>query len=84
MNKVLQALKRIRQETCPATVCSDFDKEECCNTIEKGIKALYFFLENTIIGFGFDEEESAYYVEINGGKIICTKEEHDLIKEMML
>ena len=26
--KGLQALKRIRQETCPATYMQDFDKEE--------------------------------------------------------
>lgn len=30
----LEALKRIRQETCPATYMPDFDKEECCNIIE--------------------------------------------------
>ena len=34
----LEALKRIRQETCPATICPDFDKEECCNIIEKELK----------------------------------------------
>ena len=34
MNKGLAALKRIRQETCPATYNPDFDKEECCNIIE--------------------------------------------------
>ena len=34
----LEALKRIRQETCPATYMPDFDKEECCNVIEKDLK----------------------------------------------
>lgn len=34
----LEALKRIRQETAPNTYCKDFDKEECCNTIEKELK----------------------------------------------
>ena len=33
-----EALKRIRQETCPATILPDFDKEECCNIIEKALK----------------------------------------------
>ena len=34
----LEALKRIRQETCPATYMSDFDKNECCDIIEKELK----------------------------------------------
>lgn len=34
----LEALKRIRQETAPNTYCKDFDKEECCNTIERELK----------------------------------------------
>ena len=36
----LEALKRIRQETCPATYMSDFDKNECCDIIEKDLKEL--------------------------------------------
>ena len=35
-----EALKRIRQETCPATYMQDFDKEECCNIIEKALLEL--------------------------------------------
>ena len=38
--KPLEALKRIRQETCPATILPDFDKEECCNIIENALKRL--------------------------------------------
>ena len=38
MSKELEALKRIRQETCPATFIPDFDKEECCNIIETALK----------------------------------------------
>ena len=34
----LEALKRIRQETCPATYNQDFDKEECCDIIETALK----------------------------------------------
>lgn len=43
MNKKLsplEALKRIRQETCPATYNQDFDKEECCDIIETALKRL--------------------------------------------
>ena len=40
MSKELEALKRIRQETCPATYMQDFDKEECLQVIEKSLKAL--------------------------------------------
>ena len=38
--KGLEALKRIRQETCPATYMTDFDKNDCCDIIEKELKAL--------------------------------------------
>ena len=40
MSKELEALKRIRQETCPATILPDFDKEECCMVIETALKRL--------------------------------------------
>ena len=33
-----EAIKRIRQETCPATYMQDFDKEECLKVIEDSIK----------------------------------------------
>ena len=35
-----EALKRLRQETCPATYNPDFDKEECCDVIEKALLEL--------------------------------------------
>lgn len=40
MSKELEALKRIRQETCPATYMDDFDKNECCDVIEQALKRL--------------------------------------------
>ncbi len=40
MNKELEALKRIRQETCPATYMADFDKNECCDVIEQSLQRL--------------------------------------------
>lgn len=36
--KVKEAIKRLRQETAPATYMPDFDKEECLKTIEETIK----------------------------------------------
>ena len=35
-----EALKRLRQETCPATYMPDFNKEECCDVIEKALLEL--------------------------------------------
>lgn len=35
-----EALKRIKQETCPATYMPDFNKEECCDVIEKALLEL--------------------------------------------
>ena len=35
--KAQAALKRIKQETCPCTICPDFDKEECLEIIEKAL-----------------------------------------------
>ena len=35
-----EALKRLRQETCPATYMPDFNKEECLDVIEKALLEL--------------------------------------------
>ena len=35
-----EAIKRLRQETCPATYNKDFDKEECLKTIEAELEKL--------------------------------------------
>ena len=40
MSKELEALKRLRQETCPATYMADFDKNECCDVIEQALQRL--------------------------------------------
>ena len=34
---VKEAIKRLRQETCPATYMPDFDKEECLQVIEQSL-----------------------------------------------
>lgn len=38
------AIKRLRQETCPATYMPDFDKEECLKTIEDEFKNIKSYL----------------------------------------
>lgn len=38
--KPCEALKRIRQETCSATYMPDFDKNECCDILEKACKTI--------------------------------------------
>lgn len=40
LNKEFEALKRIRQETAPATYMPDFDKGECCDIIEQALQRL--------------------------------------------
>ena len=35
-----EAIKRLRQETAPATYMPDFDKEECLKIIEKDLEEL--------------------------------------------
>lgn len=35
-----EAIKRLRQETAPATYMPDFDKEECLKVIEKELEEL--------------------------------------------
>lgn len=35
-----EALKRLWQETAPATYMKDFDKKECCDAIERDLEVL--------------------------------------------
>ena len=53
----LEALKRIRQETCPATYMQDFDKNECCDTIEKSLKALEILKRNVKVAVEYGVEK---------------------------
>lgn len=43
--KVNTAIKRLRQETCPATYNQDFDKEECLKSIENEFEKIKSYLE---------------------------------------
>lgn len=56
MSKGLEALKRIRQETCPATYNQDFDKNECCDIIEQELKD-YEKIKDIIITARFDLDQ---------------------------
>ena len=42
--KVKEAIKRLRQETAPATYMPDFDKEECLQVVEEAIKLYQAYL----------------------------------------
>ena len=90
MSKELEVLKRIRQETCPATYMPDFNKNECCDTIEKALKEKQYldhFL-NTIfdtyddieIVGEYDEDLRKYCITIkfNGSELsfYCNHDEY--------
>ena len=46
--KALEALKRIRQETCPATYNPDFDKLKCCDIIEDALTVLQIIYDKEV------------------------------------
>ena len=80
----LEALKRIRQETIPATYNQDFDKEECCKIIETALKALEIIKPYCLVAdYKTDDPDTRY--ELAFCKKICiTKEEYELLKEVLL
>lgn len=83
MTKGLKALKRIRQETCPATYMPDFDKNQCCDDIEKELKAFYIIVEKNVnmdLLTDVDTVEE-YNEQMNWSYRRLTQEEFDLIKE---
>lgn len=79
-----EALKRLRQETCPATYMPDFDKEECCDVIEKAL------LELKAIKEAKPNEALEYLEEIRDfryGKnklLVCQTEMYHTIKQALL
>lgn len=84
MSKSLEALKRIRQETCPATYMPDFDKDECCNIIEKELKALEIIKEKKVnIKLLLIDKDCELY-NMNYGYEDLTQEEYELLKEVLL
>ena len=93
----LKALKRIRQETCPATYNPDFNKLECCDTIEKELKALEIIKEKAVDVLMFkahfiiskpEYEEYQYYLDncekYGFSAFYLTRQEFDLLKEVLL
>ena len=98
MSKELEALKRIRQETCSATYMLDFDKNECCDIIEKSLKALEIIKKKRVnIGTFIHltkilkkDYEQCKALNNTFGANICetekeflTKEEFNLLKEVL-
>lgn len=81
----LEALKRIRQETAPNTICGDFDKEECCNTIEKELKASQVVNKYLDIKFERTNKGPVMWVRSKtlgqGWLIHISEEEFDSVKE---
>ena len=69
-----EALKRLRQETCPATYMPDFDKEECCDVIEKALLELKAIKEAKpnealecleIFKVHYEETNNQWYLQIH-------------------
>lgn len=60
-NNGFKALKRLRQETCPATYMPDFDKQQCCDTIEKELNVLKIFKDKFRFEF-IDSNKTVYFI----------------------
>ena len=80
MSKGLEALKRIRQETCPATYMQDFDKNECCDIIEKELKALEIIKKSVVEMSNTKVLMGDYYQVV----LALDQKEYDLLKEVLL
>lgn len=74
-----EALKRLDQETCPATICPDFDKQECISTLKEAIDCLMIYIKNTTIDCIQPIVEQAYVVSIRS-KITKQVEYEKIIK----
>ena len=89
MSKGLKALKRIRQETCPATICPDFDKEECCNIIEKELRVFEICLKRKpdLCAICYQLPTYECYLEYIKGvedeSFILEEDEYELLREMI-
>lgn len=64
-----EAIKRLRQETCPCTYISDFDKEECLKIIEKDLEVLKIFKKH--LKFKISDKSA------NGGSYIIFIDDFD-------
>ena len=83
--KALEALKRLKQETCPATYMPDFNKIECCDIVEKALKALDIINKKNVWVYhlkqcnSLEEYNNEFIDELH-----ITQEEYDLLKEVLL
>lgn len=84
MNKGLEALKRIRQETAPNTYNKDFDKEKCCEIIEKELKALDIIRNELPVNVFIIRNSVDYdhYIEFSDDNL--SKEQYELLKEVLI
>ena len=93
-----EALKRLRQETCPATICPDFDKEECLNVIEKALenseeseryKKAMDIIKNklpdmcTLKVVKTADDYNEFYDNQQNGNYYITEDEFNLLKEVL-
>lgn len=86
------ALKRMWQETAPATYMKDFNKKECCDAIERDLNILEI-LKKHIVGVAQrdNDGEKEFYVglvedvEQNYGYIylFVSEEEYNKVKEWL-
>ena len=79
---VREAIKRLRQETCPATICPDFDKEECLKTIENFVLKIYEVQEDLGIDIPTLVKALQPYnsaIKTKNGKFFDEKYQRDLI-----
>lgn len=88
-----EALKRLKQETAPATYMPDFDKDKCIEIIKKdldrlekenkklkkAIKILKNRFEITGVQQDFDDE---YLIETSSYFIYINKEQYKLLKQV--
>ena len=78
-----EALKRIRQETAPATYMKDFNKKECCDVIEKDLEVLEIIKHIVKIADYSDRTIQGGNLVILVGGEIKTFEEYQKIKEWL-
>lgn len=49
MNKFQESLKRLKQETIPATYMPDFDKAECIENLQEALNTLEFLVKHLYV-----------------------------------
>lgn len=82
-----EAIKRLRQETVPATYCPDFDKEECLKVIVKEHKAFEIIKEKLDLSIKEYWYGKALNYLVEDECCYCnaeiTEEENSVLKEIL-